>query len=367
MSSQEALQELVSYETEEKDVLSLYLNTDNAQRPIDAIKLQVKGMLKEVQPQHPKDASAIETYLNHSYDWTTPGLAIFSSEGGDFFRAFPVAVPFRNRLRVGHKPYVKPLAHFLDYYAHYGVIMIDQVGARFYEFHLGELQASDGFLGEDVHKLKDGGGSSAVGMRGGQPGARREGEVAGRNLREAAAEAAAFFADRPIRRLFLGGTDETVAQFQEMLPKKLRSCVAGAFNLDMNAGAHQVRDLTLQLLRQANEEREEQLVQEMVTTAAKGGAAVLGLDDTLQAISDKRARVLVVSDGYKAPGYMHENSGFLVANMTKSPLSEEELTPVDDVVGVAASYTLEQGGRIEMISDNEQLEEAGHIGAILHY
>lgn len=367
MSSQEALQELVSYEAEEKDVLSLYLNTDNAQQPIDAIKLQAKGMLKEVQPTYQKDASAIETYLNHSYDWSKPGLAIFSSQGGDFFRAFPVAVPFRNRLRVGQKPYIKPLAHFLDYYAHYGVIMIDQVGARFYEFHLGELQASDGYMGEEVHKLKDGRGSSAVGMRGGQAGTRREGEVAGRNLREAAAEAQAFFAERPIRRLFLGGTDETVAQFQELLPKKLRSCVAGAFNMDMSAGAHQVRDLTLKMLREANEKRERQLVQEMVTTAAKGGAAVLGLDDTLQAISDKRVRVLIVSDGYQAPGYIHESSGFVVANMTKSPLSEEELTPVKDVVGIAANYTLEQGGRIEVISDNEQLEEAGQIGAILHY
>ncbi|MCZ7667797.1 MAG: hypothetical protein M5U34_11575 [Chloroflexi bacterium] len=40
-----------------------------------------------------------------------------------------------------------------------------------------------------------------------------------RNLRNAAQAAAQFFERRPIRRLFLGGTSETTAEFKELLPK----------------------------------------------------------------------------------------------------------------------------------------------------
>lgn len=367
MFNQTQLQELLSYDANGQQVVSVYLDTDSGKTPIETIKLQARGMLKDAQLDKEKDATEIETYLNHSYDWSKPGLAIFSSKGGDFFRAFPVNVSFRNRVRVGPKPYVKPLAHLLDQYAHYGVILVDRVGARFLEYHLGELQKAEGFMGEDVHKLKQGRGSSAVGMRGGQGGGRREEEVAMRNLREAATAAGDFFARKPIRRLFIGGTNETVGQFRDMLPKQLQSCIAGTFNVDMNAGEHEVRDLTLEMLTKANAEREKKLVSKLITTAAKGGNAVTQLDDTLQAICEKRVDTLVISDGFRTPGYVHEESGFVVANLAKSPMAESELTAVDDVIDAAVAFTMNQGGHVEVISDSAELEGAGRIGAILRY
>ncbi len=367
MLTQEQFQELLSYEANGKQVLSLYLDADTAQQPIEAIKLQVKGMAKETNTNHSDDVSALERYLDHSFDWSKPGLALFSAGGGQFFRAFPVNIAFRNRLRVGHKPYVKPLAHLLDYYAHYGVVLIDRVGARFMEYHLGELQETEGYMGEDIHKLKTGKGTSAVGMRGGQGGSRHEEEAVQRNLREAAAAANAFFLRKPIRRLFLGGTAETVASFRDLLPKQLQSCVAGTFAMGMDAGETEVRKRSLALLREANEEREVLLVQQMVTTQAKGGAATVGLDETLQAVSDKRVQTLVISDGYRTPGYVHELSGFVVANLARSPLTEEELTAVADVIDTAVAQTMIHGGQVEVIHDNPQLEGVGRIGAILRY
>lgn len=367
MFTQELLQELVSYTAGNGGVLSLYLNVDSTQQSTEAIKLQAKGLLKDVQVNHSQDVSAIEKYLDHSFDWTKPGLAIFSAEKGDFFRAYPVSVSFRNRLRVGQKPYVKPLAHFLDYYAHYGVILIDRLGARFFEFHLGELQATEGFMGEDVRKLKKGGGSSAVGMRGGVGGARHEDEVAQRNLRDAASAAETFFRNRQARRLFLCGTPETVAQFRGMLSKQLQSRIAGTCAMDMNAGEHEVRARSLEMLRQSNEERENQLVTHLLSADATGGEVALGLDDTLQAICDRRVQLLILCDGYRTPGYVHEESGLVVANLTKSPISEKELTAVPDVIDTAVTFTLAQGGRLEIISDNPDLEKAGCIGAMLRY
>lgn len=368
MITQEQLQELLFYDSGKKKVLSLYLGTDSTPQSIETTKLQVKGLLREAQLGHVKDVETIERYLDHGYDWSKPGLALFSNSDGEFFRAYPTAVAFRNRLRLGHKPYVKPLAHLLDYYAHYGVILVDRLGARFFKYHLGEPEATDGFMGEDVHKLKQGGGSSAVGMRGGQAGAaRREEEIAQRNLRDAAAAASRFFARKPVRRLFLGGTAETVAQFRELLPKQMQSCIAGTFPIDMNAGEHEVRQRSLALLREANAEREKKLVETMVTLHAKGGNAVVGLDDALQAVSDKRVQTLIISDGFRAPGYIHDESGFLVANLAKSPLSDKELSQVEDIVDAAVAQTMTQGGHVEIIGDNPNLEKAGRIGAILRY
>ncbi len=371
MFSQDHMQELVAYEGNGSGVVSVYLDTDNTRQTVEAIKLTARGLLKEAQPRYEKEAQAIERYLDLSYDWSKPGLALFCAKGGDFFRAYDSPVAFRNRIRLSARPYVKPLTHLLDHYAHFGVIAVDRVGGRFYDYHLGELQSSDSFTGEEVRRIKDGAGSSAVGRRGGGTsgpgGGKHEDEVTARNMRDTAAAAQRFFATRPIRRLFLGGTNENVAQFRELLSKQLLSCLAGSFPVDIDAGEPEVRQRALNLLREVNAEREAKLVERMLTLHAQGGAAVLGLDDTLQAISDKRVDTLIISDGFRTPGYIHEPSGFLVANVTRSPLPESDLTEAADVVETAVAQTVAQGGHVEVIAENPYLEEAGRIGAILRY
>jgi len=204
-------------------------------------------------------------------------------------------------------------------------------------------------------------------MRGGKSGARRESEAIDRNLRQAADAATDFFDGTLIRRLFLGGTSKTVAKFSDMLPKQLQSCVAGTFTINANATVAQVQEQALALLLAANERRECDMVASMITAAAKKGNGVAGLDDTLQAVSDNRVQTLLVSDGFRTHGYVQRDSGFVVANLVRSPLTEEEMEAVDDVVETAVSRTLLQGGHVEIISDHPDLDAVGKIGAILRY
>lgn len=367
MIDQAQLEKLCSFESDGEKVISIYLDTDTAKESSESIKLQLRGMLRDAHLQSTKDAENIERYLDLSYDWSMPGLALFSCAAADFFQAYPTAVSFRNRLRLGPKPYIKPLAHLLDYYADYGAVLVDKIGARFFKYHQGELQGTEGYLGEDVRKLKDGRGSSAVGMRGGVGGARREEEAAQRNLREAAAAATAFFNKQPVRRLFIGGTPETVASFTELLPKQLQSCVAGTFAMDMNAGEHEVRQQVLRLLQATNARREEKMVESLVSAVGQNGNAVIGLDETLQAVNQRRVQTLIISDGFRVPGFFDENAGFVVANLAQSPLPADELMPVDDVVDLAMNLTISNGGHTEVITGNKSLEEHGRIGALLRY
>lgn len=366
MFTQNDMQQLLDFARPEP-VVSLYLDTDGAKQPIETIKQQARGLLREIDNGLKQDATQIEQYLLHQYDWSQPGLVVFCSGGGDFFQTYPTAVSFRNRIRTGTKPYVKPLAHLLDYYAHFGVVLIDKVGARFFHYHLGELQHQEGIMGEEIRQSKRGGGSSAAGVRGGDGGGRHDAEWVQHNLRDAATAAVDFFAPKAVRRLFLGGTTETVSQFRELLPKQWQSCIAGTFPIDMTANEAEVRQRTLELLQKANEQREQKLVEAMLAGQASGHNGVVGLDDTLQAISEKRVQTLIISDGFRTPGYVDHDSGFVVANLVKSPLPESELTAVSDVIDTAVAQTMGQGGRVEIISDHPDLARIGHIGAILRY
>jgi peptide chain release factor subunit 1 len=367
MFTQENLDELLAFEPGDAEVISLYVNADPAANPPETIKLQVRGLLKHAGQNHAEDVERIEQHFELGHDWGKPGVAVFSCAERDFFRAYQVAVPFRNRVRTGPKPYVKPLLHFTKYYGHYGAVVVDRVGARFFEFHLGELQQTAGTMGEDVRKLKRGQGSSATGMRGGVGGSRAEDEAAHRNMRDAAEAATRFFNRVHIRRLFLGGTAENVATFREMLPKQLQSCIAATFAMDMDAGEQEVKERTLELLRELNADREQRLVEQMLAGAAGGTAAVTGLGPTLRMISDGRVDTLVISDGYRMPGYRHASSGYLSENPDENLFGDNDFETLPDVVDAAVNRTMEQGGHVEVISDNPRLEQAGRIGAILRY
>ena len=128
MFSQEHMQELVTYEGNGEGVVSVYLDTDSTRQSVEAIKLTARGLLKEVQPQHEKEAQTIERYLDHSYDWTKPGLALFCGRGGAFFRAYQSPVAFRNRVRLSARPYVKPLTHLPVSYTHLDVYKRQALG-----------------------------------------------------------------------------------------------------------------------------------------------------------------------------------------------------------------------------------------------
>ncbi|HSH05149.1 MAG TPA: hypothetical protein VLL52_21720 [Anaerolineae bacterium] len=368
MFNETDLDSLVNYPATTNQIVSIYLNSDTSEESRDAIKLRARNFLKEVEASE-ADQEVVETYLNHSFGWDQPGLVLFTCQQDGFFKAYPAAVSFRNRVRAGFQPYLKPLAHLCEHYAHYGVILVDQVGASFFHFHLGDLQRTGGTMGDDVRRYKDGGGSTGgAGMRGGQKEAYQDSdETAQRNFRQAAEQAVTFFGDTKIRRLFLGGTSANVAQFREYLPKQLQSALAGTLSLSLDTAVGEVQRQALDLLHKANAEREAKLIDTLITMAAKDGNAVTGLDNTLQAVNEGRVQTLVVSDGWRAPGYLHPASGFTAASLVFSPYPQEELVAVDDVVAPAITYTLEQGGQIEVITNDPQLGGAGHIGALLRY
>jgi peptide chain release factor subunit 1 len=371
MISEKELQELVNFRTEESSVLSLYLNVDPTQHTKDEYKLTLKSMLKEIASEaSAKDLAEVEKYFDFQYDWQGKGVVIFSCLAEDFWRAYPLAVPVENHVFVADNPYIKPLTDVLDEYGRYGVILVDREGARLLLFHQGELEETNGTLGEEVRRAKHGGGSAA-GRLGGLTArtSRREEEIAQRNLKEAAELAARFFEGGKCSRIVLGGTDETLTQFQGMLSKELQEQVVGSIPLDMAASETEVLERSLEVIQEVDRKRKEELVEQLVTAAtSKGGHGALGLDDTLAAVQEGRAHVLVVAEGYVATGYGCQNCGYVAAHELKEcPFCGGEMAQIEDAVDTIVRKAFESGMEVEVVKGSAALEEAGSIGAILRY
>ncbi len=372
MFSENDLQELVDFHSEESPVLSLYLDVDPTKRSTDEYKLVLRGLLKEATGQAQReDIAAVERYFDHEYDWQGKGVVLFSCLEQDFWRAYPLAVPVDSHVYVSKRPYIKPLTDILDAYGRYGVVLVDQEGARLFLFQLGELQETSGTIGEEVKRMKHGGGSAAGRRhRGGVTArtGRREEEIVQRNLKEAAELTAKFCAGERCGRIILSGTEQTVAQFQEMLPKDLQDQVVGSFPAGMTASETEVLDRSLEIIAEVEREREKELVESAITAAAKGGAGVIGLADTLGAVYEGRVRILLVDEGYKATGYRCQQCGYIAAQAKENcPFCGGKVEQIDDAVDLIVRGVIDQGGQFEVVRDSPDLEKAGHIAALLRY
>lgn len=359
------LQELLHF-TSPDPILSVYLNTDVTEGSAEDLKLRLRALLKEV--HLPEDEAAILRYFEHDRQWKGRSVAMFSCVPQGFFQAFPLAVPVRSRVRVGNHPYVKPLADLLDAYGGYGVVLIDKQGARVFSFHLGELREQEGILGEEIRQEKRGGASSFPGRLGGVAGrTRRTEEKIDRNMREAVEFASRFFEENRVRRILIGGTDDNVARFRAALSKHWQSLIVGTFPISMTAHHAEVLEKAMQAGREAEHLREMRLVEQVVTAAAKGGAGVVRLDDTLGALHDGRIQTLVVLEGFRAPGYECAGCHYITTQaLDVCPFCGGSFQQIPDAVEMAVRQVMQAGGDVEVIHENKQLENFG-IGAILRY
>jgi peptide chain release factor subunit 1 len=361
------LRELLEFKSSEP-VLSLYLSTEPSEGNADAYKLRLRNMLKAI--NLPQDINTVERFFSTQYDWSGRSVVVFSCASAGFFRAYPLALPVRSLAHTSDRPSVKPLTDLLDAYGGYGVVLVDKQGARLFSFHLGELREQEGVLGEEVRHVKRGGASSFPGRRGGIAGRTNHVEqTIENNMKDSAEFAAHFFEENHVRRVLIGGTDENVAAFRILLPKIWQSLVVGTFPVGMAASHTEVLSKALQVGLDAERQREKHLVENLVTQARKESGAVLGTEDTLDAINHDRVNLLVVQDGLRLPGYVCDHCGALYAMLEPDceMCGEGKIEKTLDVAEMAVSAVLRTGGEVEVVLADPGLNASGGLGAYLRY
>jgi len=366
MITETNLQELLGFKSQHP-VLSLYLNTDPSQGNADVYQLNLRNMLKDIDLE--ADVAAVERYFTREFDWTGRSVAVFSCAPAGFFRAYPLALPVTSRIRIGEHPHVKPLADLLDSFGAYGVVLIDKQGARVFYFHLGELLEQEGVMGEEVRHTKRGGASTFPGRRGGIAGQTHyEDEVADRNMKEIINFATHFFKEYNIRRVAIGGTDDNVALFRSLLPKSWQSLVVGTFHMNMLASTDEILARAMDLGNQAEVHQEERLLNRVVTAAAKGKGAVLGLEGTLGAVHEGRIQMLILQHGHRAAGYRCQGCSYLTAEkLDTCPFCGGKFTHIPDAVEMAVHDVMHAGGDVEILQHPHNIKGFENIGALLRY
>lgn len=362
MIDERQLQELAGFESEETLALSLYLDTDLTQQTKEKCRLVLRDLLERAKGSaSDEDLARVERFFDQEYDWKARSVAIFSLAKDDFWRVYPLVLPVASEVYTGEKLYLKPLSQLLDEHERYAVVLVDREKARFFLTQLGQIEERGAWAGEDVKRHKQGGRASTRYQR-------RSDRQAEQNLKAVAEATAQFCKENHCNQFVLAGSDETMAQFQAMLPKALHKQIIGTLVLDMDATLSEVRDRSAELIQAKERQREGQLVEDLITAAAKGGGAVTGVADTFYVTHEGRVHTLVVEKDFESEGYLCTSCGYISAQpMTKCALCGGKPQKIDDAVNRVIHRVIERGGKVETIISSEALAKAGHIGAILRY
>lgn len=362
MITEEALRELVELSDAESLIVSVYLNVDPSRHSKEEYRLTLRNLFKEVSDIISKDdISRIENYLDFEYDWQGKSLAIFSSAERDIWRVYPLPVPVKDQIYVLNRPFLEPLNRVLDISGQYVVSLIAREGIRLFMFRGGQLEDTSGTFGPLPERHKQGGWAASRIQR-------HADEMAQRNLREGADLLVKFCEKAKCNRILLAGTDENIHLFKDLLPKAWQGRIVGTFHADITASESEILERSMAVMQEVDPEREQNLVREMFTAAAKGTLGSIGLADTMAAVQDGRAKMLIVADGYRAEGYQCSQCHFItVEALDTCPFCGNEMNHITDAVNATIHNALKNGIQIEVIHGNQELENAGSIGALLRY
>jgi len=172
-----------------------------------------------------------------------------------------------------------------------------------------------------------------------------------------------------IRHVVIVGDPAIVPVIQEQLPKELAAKVADTLHLDTKAPENEIFDATLQSLRELDALTDVEKVQRLFEQFRAGGLAVLGAQDTLEALANGQVDELLISASLEQHHDSEEHVDAVIApeipdasGSTESDDSRPVLLP--DLLVTKAKQT---SAKISFIEDAALLANVDGVGALLRW
>jgi peptide chain release factor subunit 1 len=365
-------------QTGDHPVVSVYFDLDPTEfATAPARATQVHSLLDEVQRpgdgelDHEdrmaveEDLKRIESYLL-SDDLPVSGtraVALFASSGDSLFESVPMSRPAQPRLVIAPTPYVEPLVVGHDPGRWCAALVSRRVG-RIFAGSADELSERRD-VKDNVHGQHHQGGWSQANYE------RSVEADAEHHMRDVAAELYRQWQQEPFQKLVLGGTIEDVRRFADDLHNDLRPTLVSE-RLDLNpqtASPVEVQAAVLPLVEQEAVRTESEALSELANRIGAGGAAATGLDDVLEALTERRVQTLLLGQGFTAAGGRCPSCGLLTTEREGScPADGTPLVPVADLREAAVQAALIQDAEVLVIEEEpSELRRGSGIAALLRY
>jgi peptide subunit release factor 1 (eRF1) len=371
---EEPLARLVAYEPTTLPVVSVYLNTqpDQHGRTPDAapyLHREFKALARTWAPGSPerhsfdRDVERIVSYAAGKIDPAANGVAIFACWGaGEFFEAIQLTTPVSDdRVYACPQPHLYHLARLDEQYPRYAAVLTDTNTARIFVFGLDHVIAAEDVKGKKVHRVKVGGWSQARYQR-------RVGNAHQEHAKEVMERLAQIVGEDKVSHIILAGDQVVIPLLQEHLPREMVSMVE-VMKLDIHASQQDVLTATLAKLLEQEARTAAEKVDRLMQQYRARGLAVVGLQETLEALVNGQVDELLVSGALEDSHPLPEEVRAILApelpDSEGGTASEEpRQASLPDLLVTKAKQS---GATVTFIEDAALLESVGGVAAFLRW
>ena len=369
-SLQQQMDRLAEFKATDLPVISLYLDTrkkgDNHEYWDLFIHKQLVERADSFEPHTPagesyrRDVERIRAYLDQELQPETKTAAIFACAGADdFFEALQLAVPIdQSGVYVLDRPQLYDLALIRDEHPRYAAVLLNSNRARIIVFSLGRRVEERDIQNEKITRSEAGGWSQARYQR-------HADELAKHHVKEVVDVLDQVVRRDKIAHIILAGDVEIIPVIKDQLPDFLAGRVADTVRLEISAEEHEVLDATMDAIREQDAVEDEDRVQQLLDQYRSGGLGVVGVEETLAALTRGQVDELVISASLQKD--QQDPRPVSSVRLPDTPTAGTPAQQLADVPAQLIAEALNTGASVNFIEDSARLDPYGGVGAILRF
>jgi peptide chain release factor subunit 1 len=367
------LDRLAAFEPTDAPVLSLYLDlraNQHGRTTYDAFLRKTfaeraRVLKGESRKSFDADVERIQAYLGDEVRRSATAVAIFAcSAQKDFFEALQLDAPIDDHwLFIGSMPHLYPLARVNDRFPRYAALLADTNAARLFVFGLGATETQKEVKNVKTRKSSMGGWSQARYQR-------HLENFHLQHMKEVVDVLDRVVRDEAIDHIVVSCDAVTKPTLMEQLPKHLAEKIVDLTKLDINAPEHEVLARTLEALHEHDADTDVAQVERMFDAWNAGGLAVVGPEDTLQALEKGQVEELLITTSPE----LLRRAATLTSDMAPAPVDVETTAPNgagdSDRHRLADHFVVHahmSAARIRFVEDPALLADVGGVGALLRF
>jgi peptide chain release factor subunit 1 len=375
--SWQRLRELAAFRVDQGCAISLYLNLDpSLASTAGEVATRINSLLDEAEKSEvanrrdrshaekqglKRDLTRIRAWFDNEFSRDgARGVAVFAAELDNFWSTLALADPVADGVNVGPEFYLAPLVPLVGRGDGALVALVGREKGELYRLRAGRLEAVVDRSEEQPGRHDQGGWSQSRYQR------HIENLVHG-HLRDVAEEL-----DRRVRRLqspkvVVVASEETRAEFGDMLSKDVRSAVVGWTSAEAHATPADLLALVTPILEESRAERERGILERWREEAGRNGRASAGWAQTFEAASDGRVEMLLFQEGADRSAWECPACGRAASEQGSCPLDGTQLEKRGGGLDVAVHKTLAHGGTVWAVRHHRDLDPVEGVGALLRY
>ena len=373
MKQNKLLQKLTEFEPSNSPFISMYLNTEpneNGQFDFDVfVKKQLSTHQDDFEAHterresFDRDAERIREYLENIKP-SSNGVAIFACAGAnDFFEASEFDVPFdEDYFFVFNKPHIFPLARLIEQNPMYAVVSADTNAARIFVFKRGHIIEKEEIENFKTNRTEQGGWSQMRFQR----------HIENFHLhhaKEVVEELDKIVRDDNIKRIVLAGDEKVIIPLlKEQMPEFLTEKLVGTLRLNIDTPEKELMEEAEKAIHQHDTLADKEKIDHLMEQNYEDGLGVTGVEKTLAALANGQVQELYINADFSKIKYHPDTVSKILKAYTPG---EDQTMPNVHHAGMVFDELIRRGLEtaedVRFIEDENLLESAGGVGALLRF